>query len=60
MAGRATPEVHAKLLEAVDLGLAGDWQGAHLIAQDHEGDPVANWIHRRSASAARRPSGSAR
>jgi hypothetical protein len=35
----------ARLLEAVDLALAGDWQGAHLIAQDHEGERLANWIH---------------
>ena len=35
----------ARLLEAVDLALAGDWQAAHLIAQDHEGERLANWIH---------------
>lgn len=34
-----------KLLRAVDLALKGDWQAAHLIAQDHEGDEMANWIH---------------
>ena len=33
------------LLEAVDRALAGDWQAAHLIAQDHEGERLANWIH---------------
>jgi hypothetical protein len=37
--------VDAKLLEAVDLALAGDWEGAHRIAQEHEGDRNANWIH---------------
>ena len=35
----------ATLLAAVDLGLIGDWQGAHLVAQDHEGDPNADWLH---------------
>jgi hypothetical protein len=35
----------AKLRESVDLALRGDWQGAHLIAQDHEDDEIANWIH---------------
>ena len=35
----------ARLLEAVDLALAGNWQAAHLIAQDHEGERLANWIH---------------
>jgi hypothetical protein len=33
------------LLEAVDHALAGDWQRAHEIAQEHEDDPVADWIH---------------
>ena len=37
--------IHKKLLEAVDLALAGDWQAAHAIAQDHEDDATANWIH---------------
>ena len=35
----------SRLLEAVDLALAGDWQAAHLIAQDHEDHELANWIH---------------
>jgi len=35
----------ATLLEAVDLALGGDWQGAHLIVQDQEGHEIANWIH---------------
>jgi hypothetical protein len=34
-----------RLLEAVDLALGSDWQAAHLIAQDHEGERLANWIH---------------
>ena len=34
-----------KLAAAVDLALSGDWQGAHLVAQDHEGDELANWLH---------------
>jgi hypothetical protein len=33
------------LLEAVELALRGDWQAAHLIAQAHEEDEIANWIH---------------
>jgi hypothetical protein len=33
------------LLQAVDHALAGDWQAAHQIAQDHEDEPIANWIH---------------
>ena len=35
----------ARLKGAVDLALRGDWQGAHRVAQDHEGDPLANWLH---------------
>jgi hypothetical protein len=37
--------VKARLLEAVDLALAGDWSAAHAIVQEHEGDPHADWIH---------------
>jgi hypothetical protein len=39
------PAPPAILLQAVEHALAGDWQAAHLIAQDHDGDPLANWIH---------------
>lgn len=35
---------HAHLLQAVTLALAGDWDGAHAIAQDYS-DVNANWIH---------------
>jgi hypothetical protein len=35
----------ARLLEAVELALGGDWQAAHLIAQVHEDERLANWIH---------------
>jgi len=35
----------AKLAAAVELALAGDWQGAHRVAQDHEGDELADWLH---------------
>jgi hypothetical protein len=35
----------AKLVAAVDLARNGDWQGAHLVAQDHEGHELADWIH---------------
>jgi hypothetical protein len=43
--GRTTATLTATLLHAVDLALEGDWQGAHVIAQNHEGDEIANWIH---------------
>ena len=33
------------LLAAVHQALGGDWQAAHLVAQDHEGEPLANWLH---------------
>ncbi len=35
----------ARLLEAVDRALSGDWQAAHVIVQDHEDDARAAWIH---------------
>ena len=38
-------KLNEKLTAAVELALAGDWQGAHLVAQDHEGDELANWLH---------------
>jgi len=34
-----------KLIRAVDLALAGDWDGAHAIAQADEQDATACWIH---------------
>ncbi len=46
MKGRDTGSALAQaLLQAVDLALRGDWQAAHLIAQEHEEDEIANWIH---------------
>jgi hypothetical protein len=33
------------LIRAVDLALAGEWAGAHEIAQSHEGQPEADWLH---------------
>ena len=30
---------------AVQKALGGDWQAAHLVAQGHEGEPLANWLH---------------
>ncbi len=32
------------LRQSVALAIAGDWDGAHRIAQDYS-DPIANWIH---------------
>jgi hypothetical protein len=34
-----------KLREAVSHALAGDWEKAHLIVQDHDENRIANWIH---------------
>lgn len=25
--------------------MGGDWASAHMVAQDHEGDPLADWLH---------------
>jgi hypothetical protein len=35
----------AELRRAVEMALAGDWQAAHLVAQDHEESGLANWLH---------------
>ncbi len=34
-----------ELTRAVDLALAGDWGGAHKIAQEDEDDANSCWIH---------------
>jgi len=41
MVSQLTP----KLVEAVEHALAGEWQRAHLIVQEHDSDRIANWIH---------------
>lgn len=33
------------LVRAVELALAGDWDGAHRLVDDIEDDPTACWIH---------------
>ena len=33
------------LLKAIDLALAGDWDGAHNLVQEFESDSTASWIH---------------
>ena len=33
------------LLRAVELALAGEWDAAHQLVQQHEGDATAAWIH---------------
>ena len=40
MAGR-----EEDLIRAVDAALAGDWETAHQLAQRHEGDATADWLH---------------
>ena len=35
----------AQLRDAVAKALAGDWQAAHEVAQRHEDDPMACWLH---------------
>lgn len=34
-----------ELIGGVDAVLAGDWERAHAIAQRHEGDASADWLH---------------
>ncbi len=33
------------LLTAIELAIAGDWEGAHGIVQQDEADRTATWIH---------------
>ena len=37
--------VAQKLRAAVEQALAGDWQGAHEVAQEYEEDETACWLH---------------
>jgi hypothetical protein len=34
-----------ELIRAVELAIAGDWQGAHKIVQQDETDQTCCWIH---------------
>ncbi len=34
-----------ELKHAVELALAGDWEGAHTIAQRDETDAMSCWLH---------------
>lgn len=34
-----------QLVQAVELALAGDWDGAHGLVDGIEDDPTACWIH---------------
>ncbi len=36
--------IKAKLIEATQYALNGDWEAAHNIAQDYH-DPIAYWLH---------------
>jgi hypothetical protein len=40
-----SPDLNRRLRDAVAVALTGDWQAAHLVAQDHEDEPIANWLH---------------
>jgi hypothetical protein len=42
---KATTVMEKDHLQAVDLALAGNWEAAHKIVQQHETDPTAAWIH---------------
>jgi hypothetical protein len=37
--------VSKPLLRAIELAEAGDWEAAHHLAQEHEGEVMADWIH---------------
>ena len=34
-----------ELLRAIELALAGDWDAAHQLVQQYDGDAMASWIH---------------
>lgn len=35
----------ADLIRGVDHAVAGQWDEAHAMAQRHEGDAIADWLH---------------
>lgn len=37
--------VSEDLKRAIELAIAGDWDGAHQIAQRDERDPMHRWLH---------------
>lgn len=39
------PDVTRQLADAVTVALTGDWQSAHEVAQQHEDDEHACWLH---------------
>jgi hypothetical protein len=45
MMSQRSAELAARFRAAVQTALGGDWQSAHLVAQEHEQDPLANWLH---------------
>ena len=38
-------DLNDELLRAVELALAGDWNAAHELVQQHEDNATASWIH---------------
>ena len=38
-------DLNDELLRATELALAGDWDAAHQLVQQHESDATAAWIH---------------
>ena len=38
-------KVANQLIEAIKLAQTGQWEAAHELAQQHEGNALADWIH---------------
>jgi hypothetical protein len=38
-------DLNDELLRAVELALAGNWDAAHEVVQQHEDNATASWIH---------------
>jgi hypothetical protein len=38
-------DISNELLHAIELAESGDWETAHRLAQEHEGEAMADWIH---------------
>ena len=40
-----TSDCRTAVDKALGLAQVGDWHAAHALVQDHEEDPMADWLH---------------
>ncbi len=45
LAGTSPPSEASPAQQALWWAAKGEWDKAHALSQDHEGDPAADWVH---------------